>query len=318
MIRIWPYTISVKYIFATILLIITVLETRPVEMEIPYRELSSNVKSVEISRTTDKDEPPQPVKKTVFTYFGAKKTEHLYNDDGSLKWTIYYEYRNNNIIVSKQARKPNGEVLWRTNFEYNSNNRLLKKTTFNSSGQPDYTTVYEHQADRTEVLAYGADGSLQWRKKIVTPKDGNTRGTYFYYPEGTRIKVIVEDFNSYGETYEEIHIDEIGTVFRRIENEYDIFGRMVGRIVYNDRGDVHRRVWVEYLPHGHIGLVRQVVPAENRVEEHIYSYKIDNRGSWTYRKEIVTIKDETMEEPKVITRVETRDIEYFSEMEQQE
>lgn len=307
-----------KFIWATLLITVSVLKVFAVEIEIPYKELASNVKSVEISRATGEDEQPLPEKKTEYNYSGEKKAEHLYNDDGSLQWTISYEYRNDNNISSKKAVKPNGDVLWRTNFEYDSNNRLLKKTTFDSSGQPDHTTVYEYQADRTEVLAYGADGALQWRKKIVTPENRNTRETYFYYPEGTRIKGIVEEFNSFGKEYEEIHIDEIGTVFRRIKTEYDIFGRMIGRTVYDDRGNVHRRVWIEYLSHGHIGLVRQVIPSENRVEEYVYSYEIDRRGAWIYRREVVSFLDQNMEEPKVRTTIETRDIEYFSDLEEQQ
>jgi hypothetical protein len=285
-----------------------------VEVDIPFRVIPSNVKSIKISKSKEVSKEPLPVKKLEYTSFGAIKSKRIYSDDGTVNWTVSYQYKSNNKLKKKQAESPDGETLWSTSYDYDAKNRLIRKTTFDSEGDSDYTILYEYQADRTEVLAYNAEGSLQWRKKIVTPKNRNTRETYFYYPEGTRIKVIVENFKSNDRIYEEIHIDEIGTVFRRIETEYDIFGRVTGRIVYDDQGNVHRRVWIEYLPHGHIGLVRQVIPPDNRVEEHNYSYKFDDRGSWIYRKEITTISDDSLKEPKVSTTIKTRDIDYFSDV----
>ena len=309
------YTNIVKRILIIIVLFLIAFPLLAVEIEIPYKDISDDVKSVKTSHTREENQQAIPTKEIEYTKFGAKRIERLYRDNGNIKWTIFYEYRNDDKIALIQAKTPEGAILWKTNYEYDSKSRLVKKTTFNSKGQPDYTTVYEYQADRTEVLAYGPNGSLQWRKKVVTSEDRNIRETYFYYPGGTRIKGIVEEFNSYGKQYKETHIDEIGTVFRRIETEHDIFGRVIGRTVYNHIGNVHRRVWIEYLPHGHIGLVRQVVPSENRVEEYSYSYEIDKRGSWTYRQEIVAITDDSMKEPKIFTTTETRKIEYFSEAE---
>lgn len=312
------YNTDVKYTFSIILLAIVTLGTYAVEIEIPQRKLSPDVKSVKISRSRSNDERPLPVKKIEYSFFGLKTAEHLYEQDGDIKWTIFYEYRNDNRIASKYAETTEGEILWRTDYEYDTDARLIKETTFDSNGKPDHTTVYEHQEDRTEILAYDSKGALQWRKKIITPQNRNIRETYLYYPGGTRIKGIVEEFDAYGKKYTETHIDEIGTIFRRIETTYDIFGRPVGRTVFDHRGDVHRRIWFEYLPHGHVGLVRQVIPAENREEEYTYSYEIDKRGSWIYRRERAVITDDSLENPRVSTTIETRDIEYFSKIEGQE
>lgn len=284
-----------------------------IEVDIPYRSVPDNIASLQIFNV-DENENNIPMEKIKYNLRGAKETKHVYDKEGDLKWTVYYEYREDNQISQKRAKDPAGETIWRSTYNYDKEGRITKQTQFNRKNQPDFTEVHEYQKDRKEILAYGSKGSLQWRQRIDTPKDNNKREVYYYYPDGSRIKGIIQEFNPQGNIYKEIHIDEIGTVFRRIETEYDVFGRVNGRIVYNHRGEVHRRVWIEYLPHGHIGMVRQVLPTEGRVEEFTYSYQIDHRGSWTLRHKLTTIIDERMEEPIVRSSTQVRKIEYQAQL----
>ncbi|MFO7730398.1 MAG: hypothetical protein R6V86_06500 [Spirochaetia bacterium] len=282
-----------------------------VEVEIPYRDIPDNVALIKIYQVDD-SKSQVPTKQIKYNLLGDKEFERIYNAKGEPKWTVYYEYRDNGQISQKQAESPRGEFLWGTDYIYDQKGRIKREINQNSKGNPDYTVVHEYQDDRNEVLAYDSAGSLQWRKKIIEPKDRPVREVYYYYPDGSRIKGIVEEYNSVGNIDNETHIDEIGTVFRRIKTEYDPFGRVIGRTVYDHRGKVQRRVWIEFMPHGHIGLVRQVIPTEGRVEEFTYSYKIDQRGSWIYRHEVVTITEDNMDEPIVRTSTQVREIEYHS------
>jgi len=284
-----------------------------IEIDIPYRAVPDNVASLQIYNV-DENENNIPIKKIKYTLRGTKETKHVYDKRGELKWTVYYEHREDNQVSQKRAKDPTGEIIWRSTYDYDDEGRIMKETQFNSKNQPDFTEVHEYQNNREEILAYDAQGSLQWRQRIDTTKDKNKREVYYYYPDGSRIKGIIQEFNPQGNKYEEIHIDEIGTVFRRIENEYDVFGRVNGRTVYNDRGEVHRRVWIEYLPHGHIGMVRQVLPTEGRVEEFTYSYQIDHRGSWTLRHKLTRIVDERMDKPIVKSSTQVRKIEYQAQL----
>jgi len=283
-----------------------------IEIDIPDKALPPDVKTLsryEILEDQTGQKQHQLIEKTIFDRLGRPQRE-IVQRDASPFWTVQYVYQKNQL-AEQYAIDQQDQTVWAINYDYDQKGRLLQETHSNRYGQPDYTVIHEYSADRTETMAYGPDGSVQWRRKTVELKEGKVREISYYYPDGTRIKGVIETYNVSGRIIEEIHIDEIGTVYRRIITEYDELGRVTGRTVYDDRNSIHRRVWLQYLDNGHIGTVRQVLPQEDRVESMEYDYQLDHRGVWTSRRERITIRRRENSEPHVQVNEEIRDIEYF-------
>ncbi len=243
---------------------------------------------------------------------GKVASKKVFTEDGELQWTVEYHYNEAFKIIEKKATDPDGNQIWRTSYTYNeTSGQLLREVNHNRLNQPEYTKVYEYEDEKIETIMYGPDGGIRWRKSTIQTDQGKTKRLYYYYPNGTRIKGIIREFNSMGRISVEKHIDEIGAVYRRFENEYDELGRVVGRRVYNHKGDLHRRVWIEYLENGHIQRVRHILPEEGREEEYTYEYEIDERGAWLWKKETVRIELNEGNKNIVHKSVWSRDIEYY-------
>jgi hypothetical protein len=300
-------------VFLLLAIILSSFSCFAIEIDIPDKALPPNVKTLSRYEILDDQtgrKQHQLIERTIYDRLGRPQRE-IVRRDASAFWTVHYVYKNN-LLAEKYALDRQDTTVWSIDYSYDRKGRLLQETHSNRYGQPDYTVIHEYSADRTETMAYGPDGSVQWRRKTVELKKGKVREISYYYPDGTRIKGVVETYNVRGKIIKETHIDEIGTVYRRIITEYDELGRVTGRTVYDDRGSIHRQVWLQYLDNGHIGTVRQVLPQENRVESMEYDYQLDHRGVWTSRQEKITIRRRESSEPLVQIKEELRDIEYFS------
>lgn len=295
------------HIFTFLLLCGT--QVNGVEIQIPHKGPPAGVKEVTTYEHKNNGEK-YPVSSRSYNRNGDIVTKKLYQGNGSLKWVVHYTYGENFRLLEESAEDGEGEPVWRTSYSYNEGGRVLREVQYDKNNEPEYTKVYEYLDNRTETLMYGPNGSVRWRKTEITHSDRRYRETFYYYPDGNRIKGIITEYDSRGKIVVETHIDEIGAVFRKIETEYDELNRVTGRKVYNHRDEIHRRVWIDYLPNGQIGTVRQVLPGENREEAYLFVYKIDNRGAWIYREETLLINPGEDREEIKQTRIESREIEY--------
>lgn len=287
------------------------MQLNGVEVEIPHKEPPAGVK--EITSYEYKNEGERiPVSYHSYNRNGDIETKKLYNSNGIVKWNVKYTYGENYRLLEESAEDRKGERVWRTAYSYDEGGRVLREVQYDKNNEAEYTKVYEYLDNMIETFMYGPGGSVRWRRTEVTHSDRRSKETYYYYPDGNRIKGIIEEYDSRGKIVAEIHIDEIGAVFRRIETEYDELNRVTGRKVYNHRGEIHRRVWIDYLPNGQIEAVRQVLPGENREEEYLFSYKTDKRGAWIYREETLFINPGKDREEIKQTRIESREIEYHT------
>ncbi|MFP4268062.1 MAG: hypothetical protein ACLFQW_08730 [Spirochaetaceae bacterium] len=285
------------------------LQLNGVEIEIPHKDAPAGVKEITTYEHKNRGEG-YPVSSLSYNRNGDIETKKLYHDNGSLKWDVHYTYGENHRLLEKSAENREGETVWRTTYSYDEGGRVLREVQYDKNDEPEYTKVYEYLDNRTETLMYGPKGSLRWRRTEITHSDRSSKETYYYYPDGNRIKGIITEYDSRGKIVAETHIDEIGAVFRRIETEYDELNRVIGRKVYNHREEIHRRVWIEYLPNGQIEVVRQVLPGENREEEYLFEYNTDKRGAWIYREETLLINPGKDREKIKRTSIESREIEY--------
>jgi hypothetical protein len=287
-----------RYILVFLLLGISVM-VQAVESALPEKPLPSGVhviKDTQRTKTCDSD--------------GFLQQEIVHDRAGEFRWAVEYQYDQNGRLLQKEARNREGDLLWRILFSFDTSGRPERETHYNEHAEPEYTLVHEYRQERMETFAYDRDGSVLWRSRRLRDLERGVQETSFYYPDGSRIKAIIESFGSWGQVVEETHIDEIGAVYRRIETEYDEFGRQTGRTVYNHRGEIHRRTWISYLPHGHVGTIRQIMPQESRITSKLYRYVLDKRGAWLEREELITVRDEHEETSPVEKGIEIREITY--------
>ncbi|MFO7849523.1 MAG: hypothetical protein R6V67_06155 [Spirochaetia bacterium] len=279
-------------------------------MDIPHKEPPAGVRKITTYEHKNKG-MRYPVSSLRYDRNGKIESKKLYDDNGSLKWTIEYSYGDNDRLQEETAVNEEEALVWRNTYSYDDAGRVLREVQYDKNNEPEYTKVYEYLDNRIETIMYGPNGSVRWRRTDISHPDRNSKETYYYYPDGTRIKGIIEEYDSFGKITTEIHIDEIGSVFRRIETEYDELRRITGRKIYNHRDEIHRRVWINYLPNDQIETVRQVLPQEKREEEYIFSYKTDRRGAWIYREETMLINPGKDREKIKRTKIESREIDYY-------
>ena len=284
-----------------------------VEVDIPRKSPPAGIKHIITYTHTDSH---GKIKRSAIRYdkYGNKTEKKVYKEGGELQWVVAYTYdaTDHYRLLEKTAYEPEGEQVWRTEYSYDESGRISRVVNHDRFDKTNYTKVYEYEENKIETLMYGPDGSVRWRKSEFKNENNKISRIYYYYPDGSRIKGIIREYNSMGKVSEETHIDEIGAVFRRFVTEYDELGRVTGRRVYDHKGEIHRRMWVEYLDNGHIRRVRHIIPPENREEEYVYAYTTDKRGGWIRREETVRIHTPQKDEGIVQHIVESRDIEYFS------
>ncbi len=279
------------------------------EVDIPEKTPPLGVQSITTSISKNKAE------KTLSSvvYFDPqrrKEEKQVFTQDGELRWTVTYRYNERGKIEEEKAIDTDDNQVWRIQYNYDSQGKLLQETHYNKNDSPDYMLVNEYQDERTETLAYGAEGALRWRRKTI--EEEGVREIFYYYPDGNRIKGIIKEFNDKDQLFKETHIDEIGAIFRRIETKYDIHDRITERTVFNHKDEIHREVFITYLLSGHPAHIRQIFPQENREEELLYEYRFDNRGAWTYRETMVVVKGGDTDEKVTISHtIEYRNIEYY-------
>jgi len=298
-----------------VLLFLTTVFTIPIfgiDIEIPSNGLPKNVKSIQTYRFTKQDGKIR----TGYVHYdrSGKKTEQkFYNKNGTLKWTVIYHYDKNENLQEKRAIHPNGDLAWRNKYTYDTKGRILKEVWYNSKNKMDYSVVHEYEANTTEIIMYGPDGSVRWRKKITVTEDSNRKKIYFFYPNGNRIKGIIKTYNDKELIKTETHFDEIGAQYRRIETEYDPYERISKRTIYNHKDEIHRRLWFEYTSGGYIKKINEIFPNQKREKQYTFMYRLDDNNAWIYKESSITIVTPYKEKPIIQRKTESRDIKYYSE-----
>ena len=299
------------FISALILsLFIPAVSLHGAETESFHRSIPAGAEKITVYKT---DESGNPLPRAEYRYCreGFPEKEIIFSSRGVIKWIILYNYGDAGLKSSREAFTEDGSPLWKVSYAYNSEGALIRETHTGSDGEPDYMTVYEYQEDTTEAVSYGHDGSLHMRKKIIDDEQRNTSETYYYYPDGTRIKGIIREYDDYMRLQLETHTDEIGALFRRIEHKYDKSGRLKERTAYNYRGEVSRKTSLRYTSGGYLQSLRRVTKPENQVEEHTYSYKKDSRGAWIFKRKTIRIIEENRSGQTVEVTDTLREIEYY-------
>ncbi len=282
------------------------------EADIPQNDVPIGAKKI----TTYKEERNDEKLKNSVQYFdrvGRKKKEQTYDSDGNLLRTVFYTYNESGHLEEKKAVNNRNNTEWRTDYIYDEEGRLIREIEYSSTGHPNYTKVNEYQGDRTETLMYNSEGFMLWRKKSIEDTERGVKEAFSYYPDGTRIKGVIKEYNEKNQLFKELHIDEIGAVFRRIETEFDRFDRIVEREVYDHRGTLRRWVKVDYLANGFIDTIRQGFPQQEQEEVFSYTYRFDERGSWVYREETITVIEREENQRRILSREKKyRTIEYYN------
>ncbi len=223
-----------------------------------------------------------------------------------LVWDSTLEYNDGGQVVGWIARDQQGQIKWEYEYAYDSQGRLHREVTREGGHGIQEVLVYEYSNDRlVEETRYGPGNSVQWRKTYSYYDDGRIRSWSVFYPDGTRLKQVEEEYDDRGRLVKETHRDGIGTISLEIVYEYGLWSTPRSVEVFGGDGSLIRREERSFDSAGNV-LQERVIRSgtEDRIEV-VREYSYDVRGNWTTKRTIhleVSGGDRSLTREKVTTR----------------
>lgn len=241
---------------------------------------------------------------------GRLVRQNNYVPKDQLAWESTFEYDDAGNIVQWISRDGQGREKWRYEYSYGADGLLEREVLRNGGGRIEEVLVYDYsEGDLVEEIQYGSTNSVRWRKVYSSNNDERLRTWSLFYPDGTRLKQVKEQYDDRGRLVKEIHREGLGTVSLEITYDYGLWSvpRLVS--VFDGEGSLVRRE------------DRRLDVGGNVVEEHVSrgdltdrsellrEYEYDRRGNWVRKR---TVHYEVIDGRRAVTRekLTTRDIDY--------
>ncbi len=204
-----------------------------------------------------------------------------YVPSDELAWESTFEYGRDGRVVSWTARDDGGQVKWQYEYAYDAQGRIEREVTRDGAGQIQEVLVYDYVEGRlAEETRYGPGNSVQWRKTYSYDQDGRSRTWSVFYPDGTRLKQVDEEYDERDRLVKETHRDGIGTVSMEIIYEYGLWPTPRSIEVFGGDGSLKRREERFFDAAGNVVEERVVRSGTDDRIEVVREYSYDRRGNW--------------------------------------
>lgn len=227
----------------------------------------------------------------------TSRRELLLFDDGELVeqfqfvpednflWRSTLEYDSQGRVVDWRSFGPGGELNWRYEYTYDRQGRRRREIVYDSSGAIDRVLTREYENGRlAEEAMYNGNDSVEWRQAYEYSDDGQTKSWSTFYADGSRIKEVTQHFDEQGRLLEEIHVNELGVAYEKIQYEYGQSSEPEVVEVYNEQNELIRHEEYEFDQNGNAVVERVTRPKEEQTELIVRNYRYDSYGNWVQRR----------------------------------
>ncbi|MFP4637630.1 MAG: hypothetical protein ACLFM6_04230 [Spirochaetaceae bacterium] len=284
------------------------------------RGLVGPVEQVEVRETvydgTESSENRETTRRDVLRFESGRLVEQLrFEPADQLRWRSFREYDDRGKLVDWRTLDETDEVDWRYEYAYDDEGRIVREESYGRDDQLERVLLHEYQNDElSEDVMYGPENRILWRKAYDRDEEDRTRSFSMYYSDGTRIKQIRQSYDDRERVVEEVHTDQLGATYERVEYTYGHFSHPLRIETFNAADELKRRTDFELDTRGNV-LRKRVSHSgdeEETTEVTSYDYEYDDFGNWTQKR--VRVEVETNKRREVLQVKEVlRDIEYGEE-----
>ncbi|MFP4374210.1 MAG: hypothetical protein ACLFPO_07755 [Spirochaetaceae bacterium] len=306
---------AVLYVLPVLLMVVPVATASPAvvppEPEVA-EDLVGPVSEVELRETvirgsdSDTDRSTADRRDVLRFEEGRLVRQERYEPADELLWISRREYSEEGELLDWRTVGLDDEVEWRYEYVYDSRGRLVREISYGTGGELEQILLHEyHEDELIEDVMYGPDNSIQWRRSYDYDDEENAKLWSVYHSDGTRIKQIRERVDERGRVVEEVHRDQLGTTYERIEYTYGSFDKPIVEESYDGQGELQRRTERELDTRGNVIRERLMLPDDDT--EHIVSrdYEYDDFGNWIRKRsttEVVESDSRRVVEEKILRR----------------
>lgn len=302
---------------SVVLMVITTVPAVGVMAPTPEaaKDLVGPVETVEVeevllfddSETGDAAEEEEQSRRDILRFEDGNLVEQFrYQDDDQLSWHATREYDDEGRLVDWKAIGADEELNWRYEYAYDSEGRVVREVAYGEGGQLEEVLLREYQDNElVEDVMYGPDNTIQWRKSYDEDEEERTKQWSVYYSDGTRIKQIRQKYDGRGRVVEEIHTDQLGATYERLEYSYGPHDQPLEIREFDGSGDLQRRTEFELDEQGNVEEEQVSVPDNDTSERVSREFVYDDFGNWVRKRvvtELVADDDREVVEEKVVRR----------------